>query len=334
MRWSGCATMRSGTAVPGSNDDDQGPGPDAATTATAAPAASVTVTDEAARAGGNKTLTPPGKSIIIPGRGSSTPTNDTATDEGNNGAASTAVVFAALFGVFLLTTVVMTVLYFRKSSPGTDGDQGRAFPYEPDPGHAVQNPAFPRHLMAGRADNDNAGDDGVQQPYDNNDVDMDVAGLVDYAVILDEGAAEDNYVEANPNQPDIYDEANAVAAAKKKRQEEEAAKQQEEERDTGAQCARGQASGGRACKSPPIAGARFCENHTCKHSNCKMSKSSSEQFCKLHLPAGVRPRAPTGTRVQLNVQSAEQRHGTRRGNRKGSTYTGFSDEEDDNAMEC
>lgn len=134
-----------------------------------------------------------------------------------------------------------------------------------------------------------------------------------YAAIADEGSNGNDlvtYTEPNPLQVDVYDTAAAVAAAaaaaaaeakavataataavkpqpsKKKKKTKNAANKTP-------QCARGEDSGGRACKHPVLPGTPFCENHSCEHESCQNSKSSGDDFCVQHLPTGVRPRAAT-----------------------------------------
>ena len=125
------------------------------------------------------------------------------------------------------------------------------------------------------------------------------------------------YMESNPNQPQVYDDAKEMATqmstagpsviaptavylapnlsqpgvydAKKKSPK----RKTKRGRGNGPCCARGDESGGKACNHPPLVGTQFCANHSCEHPGCKTSKSSGDRFCGKHLPAGTRPRAAT-----------------------------------------
>lgn len=136
------------------------------------------------------------------------------------------------------------------------------------------------------------------------------------------------YLESNPNQPRVYDDAKTKPKPKKSAGSKVAAtaafylepissqpevyddaKKKSPKRETkrgrgkgGPRCARGEESGGKACNHPPVQGSRFCDNHKCEHADCRKSKSSGDDFCVDHLPAGVRPRATTlarGATLQL-----------------------------------
>ena len=119
------------------------------------------------------------------------------------------------------------------------------------------------------------------------------------------------YVESDPNQPQVYDDAKmnaaephpqqpAVSGGAKSKRPARKPKQAKEK------CARGDESGGRACNHPPVRGLLFCANHQCEHAGCQKSKSSGDAFCGEHLPVGVRPRAATrvGGGVALKAEHA------------------------------
>jgi len=54
-------------------------------------------------------------------------------------------------------------------------------------------------------------------------------------------------------------------------------------------CARGEASGGRACSHHVLPGMQYCTKHSCSHQGCFASKSSSDHWCPRHNVEAVPP---------------------------------------------
>jgi hypothetical protein len=195
---------------------------------------------------------------------------------------------------------------------------------------------------------------------------MDAAGAGAGVGVGPANEEEDAYVEADPNQPDIYDnDTSATAVIRRGNRASEML-----------QCARGDVPGGRPCTLTVDGGGpgRFCANHTCKQAGCCNTKSSTAAACDVHAPAGARPRAQTawdataasagnaarggrrggagvgagagGSSVHNNASTAIYNNdaygnipgsttnnaahaaGIHRGNRQQSTYAGFAEEED------
>ena len=85
-------------------------------------------------------------------------------------------------------------------------------------------------------------------------------------------------------------------------------------------CARGAATGGRACRNPADGGGLYCTWHTCQHGDgCVATKSSSEKVCTVHKDADGGAGSTTGKRAR----------GVQRNAKKGSVYAGFGDAADE-----
>jgi len=60
----------------------------------------------------------------------------------------------------------------------------------------------------------------------------------------------------------------------------------------GTKCARGSVPSARKCTNLAAGGSKFCKGHTCKTAGCISTKSSADDACDMHTPAGGRSRAP------------------------------------------
>lgn len=234
---------------------------------------------------------------------------------------STATIVGAVLGGVVLLLVIAAVVRFYQKRNIADNNAAAAAPAPA----TVQNRAFGINLnmqatygeVESRVALD-AASSHVQQAYGGvqpagGGAARSDAGTIEYAAIDEALAAagdleDPEYLEPVATQPALYDGVDQAI-------------QQNAAVETGT-CARGTDSGGRACKRPVGGGKLYCDNHRCGRAGCSTSKSSSDDVCRHHVLAGVRPRAPTGVGGSSGGGS---NGGIRRNSatRKPSTYAGF-----------